>query len=211
MKVPAISLTALLFLLCSSTAMAGWVPVAPVADLVITKTVGTNGVCTAQEITVPTGTEVTYCYTATNTGDLALVRHTLTDDVLGTIFGPDAPALLAPGQTGVMTATQTVNASVVNTAQWVATAAAEAANAATVAQVVTATSMATVNVLETGTSACSDGIDNNGNSLVDCADPSCAGERICTEGAPAMGSAGLIAVALALLGLGSFALARRRA
>jgi hypothetical protein len=54
----------------------------------LSKTVGTTaGVCAnTSNITVPQGTTVYYCYTVTNTGDVAFGLHTLTDDVLGTIF-----------------------------------------------------------------------------------------------------------------------------
>ena len=45
---------------------------------------------------MPEGTTVYYCYTVTNTGDVAFGLHTLTDDVLGTIFTGLAYTL-APG------------------------------------------------------------------------------------------------------------------
>jgi hypothetical protein len=54
----------------------------------LTKTVGTvSGVCAANHtITVVAGTTVYYCYEVTNTGDVTLNLHDLSDDVLGTIF-----------------------------------------------------------------------------------------------------------------------------
>ena len=64
----------------------------------LTKTVGTTpGVCAGtSSITVPQGTTVYYCYTVTNTGTVSFGLHTLTDDVLGTIFTGLAYTL-APG------------------------------------------------------------------------------------------------------------------
>ncbi|MDV7390296.1 hypothetical protein RZS08_03030, partial [Arthrospira platensis SPKY1] len=69
-----------------------------VASIEIEKTVGTvDGVCAAtSSIDVPAGTEVYYCYTVTNTGDVTLNLHDLDDDVLGTILAGFNFAL-APG------------------------------------------------------------------------------------------------------------------
>ena len=66
----------------------------------LTKTVGTQaGVCAnTSAITVAPGTTVYYCYTVTNTGTVAFDLHTLTDNVLGTIFNL-FPYTLAPGAT----------------------------------------------------------------------------------------------------------------
>ncbi len=71
-------------------------PSAPAIELV--KTVGTDpGVCAPDSnITVPAGTEVYYCYTVTNTGDVTLNLHDLVDDQLGTLFTGFAYAL-TPG------------------------------------------------------------------------------------------------------------------
>jgi hypothetical protein len=68
------------------------------ASISLVKTVGTTaGVCAnTSNITVPQGTTVYYCYTVTNTGNEALGLHTLTDNVLGTIF-TGAAYNLAPG------------------------------------------------------------------------------------------------------------------
>ena len=61
-------------------------PVTPAIEM--TKTVGTDpAVCAAtDEITVPAGTTVYYCFTVTNTGDATLDLHDLADDQLGSIF-----------------------------------------------------------------------------------------------------------------------------
>jgi hypothetical protein len=87
--------------------------------ITLVKTVGTNpGVCAGTStIAVPPGTEVTYCYTVTNTGNVTLNLHDLEDDQLGTIFAGFNYAL-APGASASILETATVNDSVVNTAIW---------------------------------------------------------------------------------------------
>ncbi|MCU0292252.1 MAG: hypothetical protein MUF10_09740 [Thermoanaerobaculaceae bacterium] len=64
----------------------------------LVKTVGTvTGVCAAtSSITVTSGTTVYYCYTVTNTGNVALNLHDLVDDQLGTLF-TGLNYALAPG------------------------------------------------------------------------------------------------------------------
>ena len=59
---------------------------AQVPSISLAKTVGTTpGVCpTTSSISVAAGTTVYYCYEVTNTGDVTLNLHDLTDDVLGT-------------------------------------------------------------------------------------------------------------------------------
>lgn len=96
------------------------------ASISLTKTVGTTpGVCAGTaNITVPQGTTVYYCYTVTNTGTVAFGLHTLTDDVLGTIFTGAAYAL-APGasvntvQLGV-NVPYVANANTTNVGTWLA-------------------------------------------------------------------------------------------
>ncbi|NUM46156.1 MAG: DUF4397 domain-containing protein [Anaerolineales bacterium] len=91
----------------------------PVADIVLTKTVGTvPTLCAVTDvITVTFGTDVTYCYSVENTGDLTLDLHTLTDSELGSLF-TGLPYALVPGGTAFVTTTVTINATVVNTATW---------------------------------------------------------------------------------------------
>ena len=92
----------------------------------LAKTVGTtNGVCAGTSaITVPEGTTVYYCYTVTNTGTVAFGLHTLTDDVLGTIFTA-LPYTLAPGasvntvQAG-LSIPYVANATTTNVGTWLA-------------------------------------------------------------------------------------------
>lgn len=120
-------------------------PTPAVASIVLTKTVGTAaGVCAAtNSIAVPAGTDVYYCYTATNTGNLTLYRHDLADSELGAIFA-SLPYTLTPGSSiDTVTAGQeisaTINATTVNDALWTAY------NVGPI-DVVTATATATVTV-----------------------------------------------------------------
>ena len=87
--------------------------------ITLAKTVGTvPAVCAAtDQITVPIGTEVTYCYTATNTGTVPLEIHNLVDDQLGVILS-DFALSLAPGASQEVLVATTINAPVVNTATW---------------------------------------------------------------------------------------------
>jgi len=110
-----------------------------VPAIVMTKTVGTDpGACaTTSNISVGYGSTVYYCYTVTNTGNVTLTGHTLTDDVLGTVLGPDFAYNLVPGASAYITASYVLTGtSVTNTALW------EASINSTV--VATATASATV-------------------------------------------------------------------
>lgn len=94
-------------------------------SIAMTKTVGTDPLsCGAMdEIAVGVGTDVVYCYTVTNTGDLTLPLHEVVDDQLGTLLGPDFAYDLAPGASVFITATATMPDMpdvVVNTATWTA-------------------------------------------------------------------------------------------
>jgi hypothetical protein len=77
--------------------------------------------------------------------------------------------------------------------------------------VTTATAMdsATVNVPETD-DACDDGLDNDGDLAIDCADSDCMGAAVCRAQAPVVGSTGLFVVAVLLLIIGNMALVSRR-
>lgn len=91
--------------------------------IVLTKTVGVEPTVypTTDVITVTSGTEVTYFYVVENTGDVTLSLHTLQDDQLGIVIGPDYPYSLAPGETVMITSSVTVTDTVTNVANWVAT------------------------------------------------------------------------------------------
>ncbi|HEU5211596.1 MAG TPA: hypothetical protein VFU10_02390 [Gaiellaceae bacterium] len=75
--------------------------------IALTKTPSVTNVCNGS------GTQVTYTYVVTNTGDFFNVSGTVTDDVIGTIgsFGP-----LAPGASATLTKTAAVNGTITNTA-----------------------------------------------------------------------------------------------
>lgn len=71
------------------------------------------------EITVITGSSVTYCYEIENTGAVTVTSHTLFDDALGAIF-TDTLAIVGPGETMVFSTTIEINEDTVNTATWTA-------------------------------------------------------------------------------------------
>ena len=89
--------------------------------LVLTKTVGTDPLACAgtNSINVVSGTSVTYCYEVTNTGDITLTLHNLTDSQLGSILD-DFSFGLQPGSTVFLTETTTITSSVTNVASWTA-------------------------------------------------------------------------------------------
>ncbi len=95
----------------------------PAPGIVFTKTVGTDpNVCaTTDSITIPAGgggTDVTYCYAMRNTGNITADLHTVVDDQLGTVLGPDFPAAVGPGAGAYFTVTTNVAATTVNSATW---------------------------------------------------------------------------------------------
>jgi hypothetical protein len=103
----------------------------PAIELV--KTVGTDsGSCApTNSILVPAGgggTDVYYCYEATNIGDVTFTSHSLADSELGTIFA-DMPYDLGPGDSvdtvslGLVISA-TITETTVNTATWTASDAA---------------------------------------------------------------------------------------
>jgi hypothetical protein len=61
-----------------------------------------------------------------------------------------------------------------------------------------------------GVGGCSDGVDNDGDGDIDCADMDCVGIAPCVAPAPALGSTGLVLSALLMLVIGASALALRR-
>ena len=102
----------------SSGRMTG--PASPqAASLTLNKTVGTNPLqcATTDQIEVAAGTEVTYCYTVTNTGDENLNSHTLVDSELGALL-TNFPYSLSPAASAFLTESVVLNASVTNTATW---------------------------------------------------------------------------------------------
>jgi hypothetical protein len=96
-------------------------PAAANPAITLTKTVGTDSsVCaTADSITVTPGTEVTYCYTVENTGDVTLNLHDLDDSELGSILA-GLPYALTPGASVFITQTTTIMTTTVNSATWTA-------------------------------------------------------------------------------------------
>ncbi len=90
-------------------------------EIALTKTVGTDPtVCAAtNDIAVPGGTEVTYCYAVENTGDVTLDVHDLVDTELGVLLNGFAYALV-PGASAFITETAAINVTTINTATWTA-------------------------------------------------------------------------------------------
>ncbi len=111
--------------------------VLPVA-VSVRETVNTLPFCgTNTNITVPPGTEVTYCYAAQNTGELTLTEQSLTTTVNGDLLYFN-PVTLAPGDRMTQTWSQVLENSVLDTSVWTA-------YSGTVST--TATSSANVNVV----------------------------------------------------------------
>jgi hypothetical protein len=90
------------------------------AAITLSKTVGTTpGVCApTNSVTVTTGTDVYYCFVATNTGTVTFNFHDLVDDHLGTVLN-DLPYVLAPGASSPeVIVDDTAAATVTNLATW---------------------------------------------------------------------------------------------
>ena len=89
--------------------------------IAFTKTVGVDAsVCAGgKEITVESGTAVTYCFALTNTGLTTLTRHDLVDSELGTLRS-NFPYSLTPQSSFVLTQTAVITQTTVNTATWTA-------------------------------------------------------------------------------------------
>jgi hypothetical protein len=95
----------------------------PEPAIVMTKTVGTvPATCaTTSSISAPYGSTVYYCYTVENTGNITLTHHTVVDDVMGTVLGPDASYDLVPGATFSFIESYTLmTETVTNVAVWTA-------------------------------------------------------------------------------------------
>jgi uncharacterized repeat protein (TIGR01451 family) len=90
--------------------------------ILLSKTVGTDAstCATTNDIKVANGTNVTYCYTVLNNGNLTFTAHTLTDTHLGTLFS-NQPVTLTPGATYVFTQTVNMTETTTNIAFWQAT------------------------------------------------------------------------------------------
>ena len=89
----------------------------------VTKTVGTDPATCATTSNLQVGqssTTVYYCYSVTNTGDVTLPLHTVVDDHLGTIMGPNAPYDLGPGMSYWFTQSAVITQSTTNVVTWTA-------------------------------------------------------------------------------------------
>lgn len=116
-----------------------WIPPAPVGEpeISLAKTVGTDAMTCAvtDQIAVPNGTNVYYCFEVTNTGDVALNVHDLVDSHLGAILTAFNYNLV-PGTSAFLIVPDVADATVTNTATWTASVvggpSAEAQDSATV-------------------------------------------------------------------------------
>ena len=89
------------------------------ANLIFNVTVGLDPFACASgdSLTVGAGAVVYFCYTAKNTGDEILVRHTLMDSQLGSLLNYFDFDLL-PSASVFITASATIASPVINTASW---------------------------------------------------------------------------------------------
>ncbi len=88
----------------------------------LTKTVGTEpepACATDDFLSVPPGTDVTYCYEVRNTGNVTFNLHDLFDDQLG-VLQDDLAQEFAPGNTLRVTTTANILTTTVNSATWTA-------------------------------------------------------------------------------------------
>lgn len=92
-----------------------------VLSVVVTKTVGLDAstCATTNNISAPYNSDVTYCYTMVNTGNVTITTHTVVDDKLGTLLN-NFPAAVGPGDGAYFTATTTITDSVTNVVTWTA-------------------------------------------------------------------------------------------
>lgn len=196
--------------------------------LTLQKTVGLSPetCASADAITVTAGTEVTYCYTVTNTSPFTFTRHDLVDDKLGVILN-DFPFILVPSASAFLTQTATINVTTLNVATWTAkeeiiiiTETAHTDDDGGSGQgasfSVLDVDSCLVNVLDfptetdSGPDGCTDGVDNDQDGTTDCGDVDCLGVGPCAAPAPVLGAGGLIAAGLVLLSIGGSSLLLRR-
>lgn len=94
-----------------------------VAQLDLAVTVGTNltpGFCaTTTTLGVLAGSDVNYCYRATNTGTSTLQYHDLVDSAFGIVLDDESIAL-APGASTSVTRVRTIDTTTTNNALWTA-------------------------------------------------------------------------------------------
>ncbi len=98
-----------------------WVYEPLIPSIALSKTVGLdpNECATTDEIDVAPGTDVTYCYQVTNTGEMTLNSHDLEDDQLGTVLSDFSYSLDVDASVFV-TQTASITQSIANTATWTA-------------------------------------------------------------------------------------------
>jgi subtilisin-like proprotein convertase family protein len=111
---------------------------APLPSIAVTKTVGLDAnVCaTTTTISAPYNSDVTYCYTMVNTGNVTVTTHTVVDDKLGTLLN-NFPFVVGPGNGAYFTVTTTITDSVTNVVTWTAFVDAQTSTAGSASATVT--------------------------------------------------------------------------
>jgi subtilisin-like proprotein convertase family protein len=97
----------------------------PAPALALTKTVGLDPTACATEsnLTIEAGgggSDVTYCYYMTNTGNVTFTLHHVNDDQLGDVLGPGFASAVGPGNSAFFTVTTLITQTTVNVASWTA-------------------------------------------------------------------------------------------
>lgn len=94
------------------------------AEIRLTKTVGIEGIgsscATTDQVKVPVGTTVRYCYQVENRGNILLSNHTLVDNRLGVLLN-DVAIPLAAGAAHAINMTATLSVSTTTVATWTST------------------------------------------------------------------------------------------
>jgi cysteine-rich repeat protein len=133
------------------------------------KTVSKDGSCPGTDtISVPNGTEVTYCYKVTNNSPITLTVHALEDSVLGSIFPGILTTDIGPnGGMFITSSTYTIGAMTMNVATWTSTITGDGRG-------ITDTDSAKVFI-------CGDGVTDNYPGPEDCDDGNTANGDCCSS------------------------------
>lgn len=101
-----------------ASATATVVVVSPAITLTATVGLDPETCAASKAISVTVGTAVAYCYTVTNTGDITLTQHNISDSILGTVdnFAFD----LGPGVSVSLVYTQTIFTNTLSVVDWLA-------------------------------------------------------------------------------------------
>ncbi len=146
------------------------------------KTVSKDGQCPGSSaISVPSGTEVTYCFKLTNNSPITLTAHSLEDSVLGQIFNTGVITVDIPPGAMFITDTMTnVTTMVMNVATWTSSISDTINPPATV---LTDTAKATVVICGDGVTDAPEDCDDSNTANGDCCSSMCMFETgSCSDG-----------------------------